>query len=287
MLAGLSREIDARAIGLARILFFLFILFFYRTTINLDWSGVPGEFWHPISIFRWGIPPPGQALFSALTNTWYVASFCAAVGFFTPVTAVISMILTFYILTLISSFGFYHPDSALVLIFGGILALSKSGAAWSVDAQIGRLWARYLFEGQERILRWPVLLIKWVWTLMFFSAGLAKLKTSGLDWITGSTVESFISTANFCSEDRVPGLLSNLTMNFIGHHWAFQLGAAVTLAFELSTPAILFFTGWSRPFILLSFGFLALSNFVILADYHAAWIGIGLLTVFSIFEQNA
>src|SRR5579864_2229064 len=81
-----------------------------------------------------------------------------------------------------------------VLVFSFlIMAFSRCGDAWSIDALI-RKWRSNKTHspvdpaGMSGEYTWPVRMIWVVITLIYFAAGVSKVRHSGFEWVTGDTM---------------------------------------------------------------------------------------------------
>lgn len=92
--------------------------------------------------------------------------------------------------------------------------------------------------------------IKLIMVLMFFSAGLSKLKWSGFGWVTSDSLEQYFRmlyqiNRNVFAYDWVLQIRHML----IGNETLIKVGAVGALAFELCTPLALFSGRISRLFV--------------------------------------
>jgi predicted DCC family thiol-disulfide oxidoreductase YuxK len=49
-----------------------------------------------------------------------------------------------------------------------------------------------ILDGMSGFARWPMLLLQWVFSLIYFSAAMEKLLASGIDWMNGYTLQYFL-----------------------------------------------------------------------------------------------
>lgn len=178
------RPVEATDLGFCRLVFFALLLLIVLPVDPSQWAAVPDVFWMPIPSFEiLGLGVPSVSVVRVLDVVWKASLLTAALGLFTRSSAGIAFVLGFYLLGLPQNFGKIHHNTTVIVVILAILAVSRSGDAWSLDRirSVGR--SRRAGRAPESgEYRWPVRL---VWTLMvlaFLSAGVAKLRKAGLDW---------------------------------------------------------------------------------------------------------
>ena len=145
----------------------------------------------------------------------------------------------FFLLGLPNCFGkIHHLDGFPVLLFG-ILALSPCADALSVD-QAWRSIRKIRGKQEIRIgvssrYAWPIRLAQTLFLLVFFAAGCAKLRNSGLAWMTAANMRS-IWLGELFTHTPPTGLGSLLAQST----WLSQFGAMATVIVELSALPALF-----------------------------------------------
>jgi hypothetical protein len=72
------------------------------------------------------------------------------------------------------------------------LALSPSGQALSIDAWRQNRHAPNLAKKTSEFAEWPIRLLQWFFVLMYCSACVAKMRTSGADWANGFTLHYYM-----------------------------------------------------------------------------------------------
>lgn len=169
---------------------------------------------------------------------WAVALLCAAFGLFTRWAIIIYVLVLIYLMGIPQLFGKinnYHYK----IWFPAILAMSRCGTVWSLDAWIRNF--RRKRNGLPPAIFTPsnayLLPIKFIWLLfgiIYFFPGFWKLWDGGLDWIFSNNLRNLIHTKwaefeswrPFFRIDRYPVLL--------------HLAAAFVVVFELSFLFLLF-----------------------------------------------
>jgi hypothetical protein len=85
-------------------------------------------------------------------------------------------------------------------------------------------------------------------------AGLAKLRTSGLDWITGTVLRDQIAQDNLL-KDLFGAPSSPLASVVLGHAWLFPPMAAFAVAVELGAPVALLGGRWRNVWVVAAWVF--------------------------------
>src|SRR6476661_10799796 len=172
-------------LGVSRIIFFGVLAAFYMPHDFAVWGTVSDALVQPIWLFEnFRIPVFSPATLAFLQIVWKLSLMLACVGLWTRVSTASAAVLGTYLLGLPHNFGqTYHFDALLVLAFW-ILAFSRAGDAWSIDRLIRT--ARDVDAPPappSGEYTWPIQLILTGLSLVFFAAGVAKIWTSGSEWI--------------------------------------------------------------------------------------------------------
>lgn len=241
-------------LGLCRVILFGAMFFFYLLTPLLfpawgwhgefsAWGKVSSIFWSPIWLFaHLHLPPLSAEALAVVQLIWRLALGLSCIGLFTRWSTAISFILGLYLLGLPNNFGrTHHLDTILVFAFL-VMAFSRCGDAWSVDVLIRT--ARHGTDSlaQRRILSgeytWPVRAIWLVIALVYFAAGFAKIRHSGLQWITSDTMAIFLMQNQYHKTDAEPWTSWGLLL--AQSTWLSHLLAAAGVLLEVSYPIALF-----------------------------------------------
>ena len=110
--------------------------------------------------------------------------FFSMIGFLTRTSAFISFILALLLLGYPNNFGKTFDSACLPLVTAFILIFSNMGASLSIDSLL-RKKRKLNKKDKEWNLIWDLWIIKLIITLtclFYFTAGLQKLRISGLDW---------------------------------------------------------------------------------------------------------
>lgn len=131
-----------------------------------------------------------------------------------------------------NSFGMVFHTENLFVLHTAILGVSGAAAATSLDAR-GKPAAE-----PSRKYGVAIVALSLVTSLAYVLAGVAKLRVSGLTWITGDALRNHIA------HDNLRKLLLGDGYSVIGawsvaHPWIFKPFAAITIVFELLSPLAL------------------------------------------------
>lgn len=191
------RAVHAEELALARIVFF-------GWTALCNWRR-DSALWVPFA--ELDFRPPGLAKLlglrfasggwmEALDVAWVAVLLASAVGLFSRWAMALSLLLGVYLLALPHGIGrTQHSDAVLVFVMAAF-ALSRAGDAWSLDALLEAWRARR--QGTQRVAPAParsaasvVPSVEYAWpqaftllclVIVYFAAGIAKLRETGIDW---------------------------------------------------------------------------------------------------------
>ena len=235
-------------LALSRLVFFTLLAFFYLPHDFSAWGTVSVAYWQPLWLFRFlHLPLLSPDAITILQSIWKVALFAAAVGFCTRTSMMVVAALGTYLLGLGHNFGqVYHFDAILVLAFW-ILAFSRAGDAWSIDA-----WRHGRATVADAEYRWPVQLILVTQALVFFAAGIAKLWTSGAEWFLSDHLALLLQRVQYHISDADPLVPWG---SFIASSPLLYHGMALsTVVIETAYPLALFSRRLRVPLVLAGMG---------------------------------
>lgn len=236
-------------LGLCRVLFFGALFLFYLPQDFSAWSDVGDSFWMPIVLFKiLHLPVFSGDSLAILQLVWKVSLALSCLGLFTRASTASSFIFGVYLLGLPHNFGKTHQIDTIVVIAFGIMALSYCGDACSLDRWIGRRrqknrMARHPRKSGE--YTWPVRAVWLMFALMFFAAGVAKLRYSGLGWVFSDHLGILLVRQHyyFSNGDPLAAIGPPLVpwgLDIARYGWLTRLLAAGTIVFEAGYPLVLF-----------------------------------------------
>lgn len=228
-------------LGISRALFYGLALAYYLPQDFSEWGTVGPEFWMPIPLFKYlFLPLLPPSVIAVLQIIFKVGLGMAAIGLWTRPAMAVTFVCAAYLLGLPHNFGHVqHFDTLPVLVFG-ILACSRAGDAWSMEAW---LRARRKREPSSTApasgeYRWPIRTI-WVTTaVIFFAAGFSKWRESGLEWVFSDNLATLLVRHQYHLSDGEP--LTSWGPAIAAHSWAARGLAAIAITTETLYPLALF-----------------------------------------------
>lgn len=186
-----------------------------------DVAQLPERRFDPIGVLAALDVPPDRWV---VWLTWAVAlvSYAvAACGRILRVAAPVGAVGLLVLASLTSSFGqVFHTEHLLVLHLG-VLAL-----------------AALIERPSDTPSGWPLNLMMAVTVVTYVNAGVAKLRWSGLDWVTGDVLRNWIAVDNL-RKWQVDDLYSPVGGWLTGVTWVWFPIAVLTLTVELAAPVAL------------------------------------------------
>lgn len=221
-------------LGVGRLLFFAGVFAIYAREDFSAWGAVSDAFWLPLPLFTvLHLKPLVPDVLQVLQVVWRASLLLSTVGLFTRASMAVASLLGVYLLGLPHNFGqTYHFDAVLVIAMG-ILACSRAADACSIDA----LLKHDPPPRRSGEYRWPIRAIWVTVSLVFFAAGLAKLRYGGLAWITSSNMSILLTRALYHVSDADP--LTGVGLRIAAHHWLASAVASAAVATEVAFPLAL------------------------------------------------
>jgi len=222
-------------LGISRLFFFGGVFAMYAREDFTAWGSVSQAFWLPLPLFTiLHLKAFTPDVIAALQVVWHVVLVLSAVGLVTRASTIVASLLGAYLLGLPHNFGqTYHFDAVLVIAMC-VLACSRAADACSVDAWL-------LDEPAPEPsgeYTWPIRTIWVAVSLVFFAAGLAKLRYGHLEWIASGNMSILLTRALYHVSDADP--LTRAGLWIAAHHWLSSAVAAMAVATEVLFPAALF-----------------------------------------------
>jgi len=212
----------------------------FMLAINFDRGGegvdnlFAYEMWRPVSFFILlsnHIPTPDQL--ATLSTVFKLGLFLGMLGVFTRVSLGVACLFGILAVGWEMNFGKVNHMQHVALVSIGVLALGRSGDALSVDA-----WLRMRDGRQDSFLRagtspdytWPRRCAGLVMTLMFFGAGVSKLRHGGLEWIFSDNFSNILITRQYVKPNALRWGLYVAAVPWLSQCMAFGTVAAEFLA---------------------------------------------------------
>ena len=225
-------------LAICRLLFFGLLFAYYLPVSQAGWGSVPVSFRNPIWLFeRLHLPILSENALTVLSVVWKASLFFACIGLLTRLTTTVAFFLGFYLIGVPYNFSKTDHMTALLVWTMGILALSRCGDAWSVDA----LWRRRR-SGASPLppsgeYRWPVRAVWVTMATVFFAAAMAKAIQGGPAWVFSEHMEISLVQRHY-DIIGVPSVKWGLWV--AQHPWAARSMAAGSVLLELAAPLALF-----------------------------------------------
>ncbi|HZT77137.1 MAG TPA: hypothetical protein VFA27_10795 [Vicinamibacterales bacterium] len=235
-------------LAVSRIVVYAPLAVFYAVHDYAIWGRVSPALYQPIWLFRTlHLPVLAPATLDVLQTVWKVSLFTAAAGLFTSASCALTALLGVYLIGLPHNFGqTYHFDAAIVFAFA-TLACSRCGDALSIDAWIAGPSHRGPSASGE--YTWPIRLMWVTLSLVFFAAGVAKIWTSGVEWVTSDQMTLLLERVQYHISDADP--VTNWGSYIARYSLLPRVLAAATMIIETTYPLALLRTR-ARPFIVLA-----------------------------------
>lgn len=230
----------AEQLALVRVASYGLLFAIYLPLDGRGWTQVSPVFWMPISAFHiLSGPPRNAALIGVLQILWKTSLLTSAIGFVSRFSMATAAALGFFLLGLPNCFGKIHHLDGFPVLLLTILALSRCADALSVDRALRsnreKRSNREVRTAVSSQYRWPVRLAQTLFLLVFFAAGCAKLRNSGLAWMTATNMRS-IWLGELFTHTPPTTLGSFLARS----PWLCRFAAVATVVIELSALPALF-----------------------------------------------
>lgn len=214
--------VPARRVELVRVATFVYAAVWLMIRVGYFWdlAQMPIRRFEPVGLLARLGAPAGRSALMAVWAVGLLACAFAASGRAVRVTAPVGAVAMLVLATYSSSFGqVFHTEHLLVL---HLLIL----AVW------------VLFERSDRratVSSWPLDLMGAVVVVTYVLAGIAKLRFSGIDWVTGDVLRNWVAADNL-RKILVGDVHSPLGGWLAGVEWVWLPIAVLTLVVELGAP---------------------------------------------------
>lgn len=183
----------------------------------------------PLSLLESPLPVP---LFAALVFGAIVSGLAFTAGWRYRWTAPLFAVLFLLVTTYRNSWGQIFHTENLLTIHILVLAVAPAATVWSID---GRDRTSPHPDGE---FGWPIRTMSLVTVAAYLVAGWAKIRTGGLDWITGDALIHQVAFDNV-RKAALGDLHSPFADVFIEHRWIARPASAIALLVELAAPIAL------------------------------------------------
>jgi len=174
-------------LAVCRILFSGWLFASYLPYDAAQWARLPADTWDPVWLVELAGPLPSARGLSLLGVVWKAALLLGAIGLWRRMSLGVAAVLGAYLLGLTASFGKANHDVGLLVVFLFLFWISRSTDTLSLDALLARRRGAPP-PAPSGEYTWPIVTGRVLLALVFFAAGVAKLRHGGLDWIAGDNL---------------------------------------------------------------------------------------------------
>jgi hypothetical protein len=226
----------------------------------LRYARVDQSFYHPLLVLRvLRLPQPGVGVMTALYVLLIVALVCALIGLMTRLALWVAAPLYTWWFATFYSFGKTSHNTVTIVAALFVLAIGPAGKAYALDALRARRRQPGLKqplsgrEDYDELAGWALRVVMVLVVLAYVFSAYAKLRTSGLGWISGGAIKKGIT------QHQHPGLLTSV----LQYSLLVNVMMALTLAVE-ATAWLAFFRGRIRDAWVVSAVLFHLGSFALL-----------------------
>ncbi len=224
---------SAQNLGFCRLFVMLGGFVYYRGTDFETWGVFRYEFWQPIPLFRHlHLHPLSPVWMLALGRIWKASLLLGGIGLFSRLSCAVAFGLGLYLLGLPLSLGKLNHGDIPILWSFLVLAIARSGDAWSIDLLIRRGRGPNLSPHAE--YRWPVRLMQVLLVGIFLLSGIAKLRVAGLHWALSDNFQRTLIACQYLGDPIV-----DWGAHLARHPIVCQTMAMAALLAEISAPLAL------------------------------------------------
>jgi hypothetical protein len=199
------------------------------------WASAPAGLWSPIGLLSW-LPGPIRSpeLLQGFQWLFVAVLACCALGVWYRICASAAPVLAVVCFGLPQCFGKVDHSHTLPVLVLCVLAVANAADALSVQAWLRRR------RGQTPPApcgeyRWPLALAQTLMCFVFFAAGVAKLRSSGLAWAFSDNLQNYLVAGFYTGH----GPRTTLGLWLVGHPVLCQMVAGAALLMEVTAPLAL------------------------------------------------
>lgn len=264
--------------NLAVLRIFFFALTFITASGDdyfLQWVQVPDAFWYPRGLSLLLESPPPAVMIEVLFATWRITTLLALFGVFYRIVAPVWWISGLIVTTYGHSFGYQGHVYMPVVLASVPLVISRAGDMLSFDN-----WRRACGDhGTAFGDRLTIRTVQLVFVLVYFAAGVAKIRHGGWEWISGDTLRNYLLRSSVIFSDT-NSLAHTFALNDIlmRHPFLCRILAFFAVSIEVCAPLAFFSRRFSRFIVPLIVGlqigifFTIYVRFTTYAALVVAWI---------------
>ena len=280
-------EGSAKLLGVQRALFFgvLFLTlrgFGQAPFAPVDgWSLLDPVFWEPAFPWRYLTPdgPPPRALVVIGARLLELSVAMSCLGLFTRVSTVTAAVSGFLMLPYAGCWGVHYHQTSISGLMLLVLAFSRCGDGFSLDALF---WPKTEL-GASHHYGWPGRMACLALSMVFFAAGVEKLRKSGLEWIFSDNLSLTLTRGFYFPFTGTPR--TDLGLTIAQSTSLCLILALLTIFFELFYPLGLLAHATRHKWLLImpiggalaicGFNILLGKSFYALVVAHVFWLPMG------------
>jgi hypothetical protein len=234
---------ESASFNLAVTRFLYFAIVFYLIGTGgyfLDWQNVPAEYWFPTGpMLAFDRPPFSREVHTWIFLFWRWSLPACALGLGYRILAPLNFVAAFILMNYAHSFGYQTHTYMPVLLVGFSLSFAAASDRLSLDSRLFPKWVQQTHD--LRLYNWPLRTAQLTFCLVFFAAGISKVRTSGLDWITTDTLQNYFLVSSLVYRD-VNSAAHAFRLNHLLYlePWLCHLLALTTVAIEIAAPLAFF-----------------------------------------------
>jgi predicted DCC family thiol-disulfide oxidoreductase YuxK len=239
---------SAATLGFCRLLVCFLAFLYYRDSDVRGWGVYRISFWHPVGLLQHLHLQPGNAAeMWVLGLLWKAAMLTGAIGLCSRISCGIAFTLGLYLVGLTNSFGKIQHADPIILWSFLVLAIARSGDAWSLDCLYRTAWGKPLPLGfitppvtatagveKHSEYRWPLRMMQLLLVMVFCLSGISKLRTSGLAWALSNNFRNTLIAQHYMTRSRL-----DWALRLAGHPVLCRVMAVLALGAELCAPLAL------------------------------------------------
>ncbi len=201
------------------------------------WADATPALWKPVLLFAW-LPGPilTSEMIRAAQGAYMLLLGLCCLGLCFRWASRMAVPLALLVYGLPNCFGKVDHSQTLSVFALAIFALSHAGRVWSADARIARWRGQSPPPLESSEYQWPVRLLQALLSTVFLAAGIAKLRASGLGWITSDHLQNTLLSCYYVGS-APPTRLGLWVAQF---PWLCHALAGLTIVIELTAPLALF-----------------------------------------------
>lgn len=218
---------SAEQLGLIRIAVFLGVLWNFAYVKPEGMAAWVPPIWAPQLQFAWlGMNSWSLEVWNTIDLVWKVSLFLAGIGLWYRWTSVVAAVLGLVVLSLRESMGVEMYSSTLPAIFPLILMTAPAADRFSFR------W-RGSPDRESWDYHWPVQLLRFVFVMSFFAAGVAKLRLAGWSWWSEDQIVAKILIQKYWKMYGSPALSLETVLEYKA---LWGLGALGVMIIQLTAP---------------------------------------------------